>query len=645
MVKAPPEMTGIITGVAGHDDRHHHRSRWSLAWELQIRASKLLTESALYMSMALSRFKEAHDVLKIALSIQTDGLLPPVEEGDVEPQTGPGVSLDYLGLSKRLGESLAFTMHTAGKVARYCGQYKEAAQFLHGALQLRGGSMTSLTSSSYDIAATLHELGVLHIKQAEWESARDLLNQSLCMKRGLTSQGHGEEADPETAKAMRFSEEAATLHQLAVVALSSKPRRLDLAESLLREALNVMHNGPFGIGGRAATLQKLAQVLEYQGKRVEARDILDEAMGMYVELYGQGVAHVNVAAVLTSLGNSCFSEKNFAGAKTYLIKSLKMRKKIYGVDNDGDDVCINNNVEIAMNLYKIGEIERAEGNLDTALKYFRKSSQIYNMLLRRECARHPKCDSFLKSKLLSPPVSRRTGSNTLRSLGSLRRKNRRTLIEVLSSMSLSSALSEVVSHKTLRQYITATMWERKIAGDLQDLQTVSILGDDLAELETIWKNLVGKDASLDREGHTSASTNSSSSSSLLQKSMENADCGPCKGVLDEDDRKFSQILMSCRQNVRNAVLKLPKAKSAVNLEQVVEALVECVSPATLVFPKSRNYLTMAAATFMQTIHEACSKSRRDDEPDFALRALRSSVFSACDELRATLRQHGLVISD
>ena len=40
---------------------------------------------------------------------------------------------------------------------------------------------------------------------------------------------------------LEFSEESATLHQLAVVEMSAKPRRLEKAEELLREALSVMY--------------------------------------------------------------------------------------------------------------------------------------------------------------------------------------------------------------------------------------------------------------------------------------------------------------------------------------------------------------------------------------------------------------------
>ena len=101
----------------------------------------------------------------------------------------------------------------------------------------------------------------------------------------------------------------------------------------------------------------------------------------------------NIAAVLTSLGSSCFSEKRFEEAGAYLRKSLCMRRKIYGVSDEGagegaaQKVSSNNNVEIAMNLCKLGEVERAMGNWDAAMIYIVKGRQVYDMILSHECAR------------------------------------------------------------------------------------------------------------------------------------------------------------------------------------------------------------------------------------------------------------------
>ena len=99
--------------------------------------------------------------------------------------------------------------------------------------------MEEEAANSPDIASSLHELGVLHIRRCEWETASVLLQRSLRMKRTLQ---HGQRSD--FTRQGRFSEEAATLHQLAVVAMSCKPRRLEEAEQLLRQALE-SSRGPF----------------------------------------------------------------------------------------------------------------------------------------------------------------------------------------------------------------------------------------------------------------------------------------------------------------------------------------------------------------------------------------------------------------
>jgi tetratricopeptide (TPR) repeat protein len=112
--------------------------------------------------------------------------------------------------------------------------------------------------------------------------------------------------------------------------MNSKPRRLNEAETLLREALVVMQPGPFGVGGRAATLQKLAQVLERRGKSEDAEYYLKEALRLYQTTYGEDVPHVNVAAVLRNLGEHAFGCKKYDTAKTFLTASLNMRKKLYG---------------------------------------------------------------------------------------------------------------------------------------------------------------------------------------------------------------------------------------------------------------------------------------------------------------------------
>ena len=111
---------------------------------------------------------------------------------------------------------------------------------------------------SDQVASTLHEMGVLYIRRSEWNRAKAFLECSLGLKRrlqGASTQTMGESSaavgahasntmnmaagkgawsasssspskpfpTTSTAASTRFSEEAATLHQLAVVAMSAKP--------------------------------------------------------------------------------------------------------------------------------------------------------------------------------------------------------------------------------------------------------------------------------------------------------------------------------------------------------------------------------------------------------------------------------------
>ena len=104
------------------------------------------------------------------------------------------------------------------------------------------------------------------LKVMKPDSARTLLLESLKMKRQLKAQAVAPLQD-QGAQLQRFSDEAATLHQLAVAAMLARPARLDDAEALLHEALAMGAAGnPFGSGARAASLQQLARVLIRRGR-------------------------------------------------------------------------------------------------------------------------------------------------------------------------------------------------------------------------------------------------------------------------------------------------------------------------------------------------------------------------------------------
>ena len=164
----------------------------------------------------------------------------------------------------------------------------------------------------WGVAAVLHELGVLQLKRVQPLEADKLLLESLQMKRTLKLR----RVMPPDSHTQRFSDEAATLHQLAVAAMQARPARLDQAEELLHEALSLETSGnPFGRGARAASLQQLARVLIRRGHFDKALSQLQDALVLYEEAYGTDTPHVNLAAVRTQLGKVALSLASRASAE------------------------------------------------------------------------------------------------------------------------------------------------------------------------------------------------------------------------------------------------------------------------------------------------------------------------------------------
>ena len=298
------------------------------------------------MSMALSRFEQARRALESARAIQNRR-----RPGHTPPDARAGGRAAHADETLALRRGRAFTLDTAGKVARYCGELAEAEGLLHAALELWRDC-----ADEAGAAASLHELGVVHLRRADWPAATTLLRQSLAMKRkqhrlvlshsAAAAEAAGGDGANDAAATSRFRDEAATLHQLAVAAMSSKPAqlaarsnpyrgpiaprpprrppsradpsqraapatpatpataapsdaphpsqaRLDEAKSLLHEALALEADGPFALGGRAATLQQLARVAERCGDRQGALTHLQAVLDLHRQAYGQGVPHVN----------------------------------------------------------------------------------------------------------------------------------------------------------------------------------------------------------------------------------------------------------------------------------------------------------------------------------------------------------------
>jgi tetratricopeptide (TPR) repeat protein len=194
---------------------------------LILEAATLSREAGMLSAMALNRFVESQYSLELALRI-----------------------LDF-GDGKRQPEFVvckAACLHELGKVFRYHGSELRARETLSQALELRTKLAEKDIQSRRDVASTLHELGVLAVKNHNLSDAAGFLDQSLRLRQTLQS----EFKDDDEIEA----ECAATLHQLAAVQVSRKPPCLDKAEALLRKALTLNMN----IGQRAATMKQLARV-------------------------------------------------------------------------------------------------------------------------------------------------------------------------------------------------------------------------------------------------------------------------------------------------------------------------------------------------------------------------------------------------
>ena len=239
--------------------------------------SLLLTEAALYESMALSQFDEAAASLATAVRLQRFATAA-LDKGDRSIlSSSPWIA--------RLRDAQGATFLTRGKVSRYRGRLGEAEDALQAALAL----WSEEESDSWEIAATLHELGVLCLKQGRSGQAGERLEESLAMKRRVKANATD---DRGLARKfiLRFANESATLHQLAAVKLASgdrsahgKEKRLAEAESLLKQALAIESEGgnPFGPGAKAATLQQLSRVAVRRGKLVVADQRLREALELH----------------------------------------------------------------------------------------------------------------------------------------------------------------------------------------------------------------------------------------------------------------------------------------------------------------------------------------------------------------------------
>jgi tetratricopeptide (TPR) repeat protein len=353
--------------------------------EYYLLLSVLLKEGGVYISMVLSRFDSAQQLLEWSHNIQTH-LLQTVSSPSCEDARS--LPLDFkVNFLEKLNDCLAVTLYVLGKIMRYNDQLVESEFVLKQSLELRKRHFSAATASSDNrsmnsnngaIADILHELGVLHLRKHDLYTAKSFLSRSLNMK-----YEHEEE--------ILETDESSTLHQLGVVA--TLERRYDDAEALLLQALefqnqssssyshetpnygsdrtNQRQKSSSSMTSKAATLQQLGRVELRRGRLSQADSFLSEALQIYLVAYGESRAasHVNVAGVRHQLGAAAMAAKDYHKACEHFSIALAGREIICSQSSGGNDQVISELLALGQ-----AEVERGQHNVAETLFLRAKAS-------------------------------------------------------------------------------------------------------------------------------------------------------------------------------------------------------------------------------------------------------------------------------
>ncbi len=289
-------------------------------------AGRLSIEAGVYSAMAMNAFIDAQQSFELAISLFESSK-------DCQKQA--------------LQTARAQALHELGRVFRYQGKYDESEESLTEALKIFERFKTRDSIAVTRIADTLHELGVLEVKKHNLDSATRFLELSLEIRQRMEN--------PESSA----SHSAATLHQLAAIMVARKPPHLAKAKYLLQEALGLSRQ----IGQRAATLKQLARVTIRQGQLDKAEIYLEQALDLYMELYGENHKnHINIAAVKFQQGALARQREQWEQAGLHFSACLVIRRNVYAYAKPvgAEDEENPTHLEISCVLHEIARIAFAQ---------------------------------------------------------------------------------------------------------------------------------------------------------------------------------------------------------------------------------------------------------------------------------------------
>jgi tetratricopeptide (TPR) repeat protein len=374
-----------------------HVRQYPLTADVARRFSVILTQAASYSTEVLSRFDYAQYLLESAVLIQSK-----INEIKVitKEANDEGGDKDKGSLFTLLEEK-ADVMHLLGKVLRIRGDFSKAERSLETALNMRK------KTKSKKICDTFHELGVLSLRHHEYSIAFQYLTDSLALKRSLRKEfqhcqhaGNGSKqqsnarncrGDGALDMIMTETSEAATLHQLAVIATGEGS--YDDAELLLLEALVL-----------ESTAESVVQLSGAEGVGVESEgesgdegnDDIDSKVNMNV-ITEPRKAEVSNKQVSDDCRNSnSNSNSNSSSSSSSVIisekrlstlrKIAKMKAKLAALQNAESKVRAAGNdirkprtsVSRAATLQQLGRVALRTGRLDEAEIRFKDSLSLYH---------------------------------------------------------------------------------------------------------------------------------------------------------------------------------------------------------------------------------------------------------------------------
>ena len=321
-----------------------------------LNAGRLSMAAGVYSAMALNAFLEAQASFEIALKLLESSKW-----------------VQSPSFRKARGEAL----HQLGRVFRYQGKYEEAEKSLCAALSIYKALDSRNDDTMKGVADTLHELGVLEVKKHNLDAALTFLERSLDTRRQYRSK----------CKETMDADCAATLHQLAAVHVARKPPALKKSKALLQEALGLSRQ----IGQRAATLKQLARVTIRQGLLDTADSYLEQALELYLELYGDNKNHINVAAVKFQQGALALQREQFEQAWLDFSECLRIRRSVYayarsvGTSSKNTDPT---HLEISSVLHELGRVTFAQARYAQSLTMLTSERDILERLEETAVGEH-----------------------------------------------------------------------------------------------------------------------------------------------------------------------------------------------------------------------------------------------------------------